>query len=403
MTRTTTRIATASVAITALVGLSLWPNAAQAAAPSYVDESSVDALALAVAADRQTYGGVSVDEATGILTVRYDDAAGLGAAQSKLRSYTAPWHAPASTVDNRIVAPRGATQPKGQSSGRQYKLVLTEVTHSLSELDAVRSKLSTFAPGVVSEKYVDVPHNRVALGVTRLTPELTAAAQRTFGDVVSLHEAARPARAFSSRVDDFEPWTAGIRIWSPTSGCSSGFFIRNLNTTQKRMVTAGHCGPVGTPWTNNGDPVGTTVVRNFTDGGFDVSYIGGRTYEAWSYVGGPVSEVGQWITGTYLSLVGRQFCTNGATSGEVCTGTVSAIDACITFSDGIETCFLDIMNASGVTLVRPGDSGGPVINTPAVDPTSIKIGGIIIGNGQSGSYFHSYHYLIPSGWTFDHV
>jgi hypothetical protein len=402
-----TRVATASAAMTVLLGLALWPvTTASAATPSYVDESSIDAVATAVAANRDTFGGVSLDAKAATLTVRYADEAGLASAATALKSFTAPWRgpttAPAATARN-MSSTRGLARPNAKpnpATGRQVKLVLVEVDHSLAELDVVRSQLAKDPAWkqVVAEEYVDVATNRVSVGVTQLTSGLADLARRSFGDLVTLHTAVRPDR--TSRTDDFEPWTVGIRIWSAAGGCSTGFVIRNLTTGVKRMVTAGHCGPVGTAWNNNGDAVGTTVSRNFVDGGLDVSYIGGRTYEPWAYVGGPTSNIGQWITGTYLSLVGRQYCSDGATSGEVCTGTVSAIDACITFSDGVRTCFLDVL--SGGTFSTFGDSGGPIISTAALDPNSVKIGGIIIGGGNP-TYFHSYHYLVPAGWTFDNV
>jgi hypothetical protein len=381
-----TYVAKVSLALIGLLSLIAGPAAAaHAAEPPQIDQSRIDELATTVAAERGTFGGVSIDEAAGTLTVRYTVGAGPQTAQGRLSKFT------------------GAHQ----QGAKRIKLVLVPVRHSLSELDTVRDRMAadqrwtSVSSNVVSQTYVDVAHNLVAVGVTKITPEVTEVARAEFGDLVSLHVAARPDR--TSRTDDFEPWTVGIRIWSATAGCTTGFVIHSTTTTAKRMVTAGHCGAVGTAWNNNGDPVGSTVVRNFTDGGFDVSYIGGRTYEPWSYVGGPTSDVGQAITGTYLSLVGRKFCTNGATSGEVCSGTVTAIDACITFSDGIRTCFLDVLTADGsFTLTRPGDSGGPVINIPSVSPGSILIGGIIIGGGNP-TYFHSYHYLIPSGWAFDHA
>jgi hypothetical protein len=401
-----TRFATASVALTALLGLSLGTGtAAHAETPLYIDEPSVDALATDVALDRVTFGGVSLDEAAATLTVRYDDQASQADAERRIKKYSAPFRLPGTPATKRADAAGrgGLTAPANPAVVRQFRLVLVKVSRSLAELDGIRAKLgqdpawNQATAGLLAEDYVDVVANQVAVGVTRVTPAAAAAA-KGYGDVVGLHVAERPKRE-SSRVADFEPWTVGIRISSVLGGCTSGFVIRNTASGVKRMVTAGHCGVVGTAWSNGPGPVGMTVARTFVDGGLDVSYIGGRSYEPWSYIGGPTSELGQWITGTYLSLVGRQFCVNGATSGEVCTGTVGAIDACVVFDDGIRTCFLDVLSAP----TRPGDSGGPVINTAALDPNSIKIGGIIIGGGGGTTYFHSYHYLVPSGWVFDHV
>jgi hypothetical protein len=157
------------------------------------------------------------------------------------------------------------------------------------------------------------------------------------------------------------------------------------------MVSAGHCGSLGATVTNNGDLVGTVVDRQLAQNGLDYTHIGGRAYEAWMYTGGPASDVGLPITGTILSGVGLGVCTNGATTGENCAGRVNAIDVCVTFSDGITTCFLDeAVSTNGSALSNPGDSGGPVI---AFDAAGLKVVGIIIG-GATTTYFHSYQ---PAG------
>jgi hypothetical protein len=359
--------------------------AGAAAAPtmdtSLIDKAQVEVIARLVGEQRQTFAGASIDEAAGVLTVQYDRDAGLPSAKSKLSEAN----------------PAGAAV-----RGAKIKLVLTPVQHSHEELDAVRAKMrsdkawSLAAKNVIVQDNVDLKRNIVAIGVTAITPELTAQAARTFGDLAYLYVTHRLDRAVSRDLDT-PPLKVGARIWSATSGCSSGFVIRNLTTQEKRMVTAGHCGPLGTAWTTGtGAAVGTTVARTFGPGLLDVSYIGGGSYLSWMWVGTPTSGVGVAVGGYYTSLVGRKLCTDGATSGEVCTGTVTAIEICHTFSDGIETCRLDDMTSDGTfTMTRPGDSGGPVITPPGLD----QVAGIIIGGGGTRTLFHWYANVVPAGWV----
>lgn len=341
-----------------------------------VDESKIDALALSVFEDRATFGGISADK-DGKLTVRYANAAGLVNAKTKLAKHT-------------------SVKVNG---GKRSKVEFVKVERSLKELDAVRDKLKkdTALDKVISRHFVDVERNIVSVGVTEITPEVEKSVKAQFGELVELHVAAREKRA-SSRTDDFEPWAGGIRINASTGGCTAAYVIRNTTTpTWKRFVTAGHCGPYGTNWYNNGDYIGWSVFSELTEDGFDYAYVGGSTYTPWTYTGSATSTTGLPITGTYLSFNGRKYCTNGATSGETCWGTVTAIDACITFSDGITTCFLDLLTSDfGGVMSRPGDSGGAVIS----HQSGLKIGGIIIG-GSNPTYFHSYHYLQQSGWVVD--
>jgi hypothetical protein len=345
------------------------------------DRGHADKLISLVEHDRGIFGGISFDEDTGTATVRYASNAGATAARTRLGAV--------------------ADQRAGG-----WRVILRPVQHSLADLDTVRHEVAadpewreTVGP-LLSEWYTDVAHNQVAVGVTALTPEITEAAEQAFGDTVSLHVAPRQQR--ESRQDDFEPWTAGIRIFfSSGGGCTSGFVIRTVSTpVQRRLVSAGHCGPLGATVTNNGDLVGTVVDRRLDENGLDYSYIGGRAYEPWMYTGSPTSDVGLPIHGSILSGVGLSVCTNGATTGENCTGKVTAIDECVLFSDGITTCFLDrAESTNGSTLTAPGDSGGPVI---AYDSSgNLHVVGTIIGGGGPLVYFHSYHYLVPAGWVVD--
>jgi hypothetical protein len=361
------------------------------AAPAYgqsgseIDRTRTDELVKLINGDRDTFGGASFDERAGIATIRYAVGAGAAEASDRLGRLTGD--------------PR-----KGP---HRWRIVMIPVKHSLSDLDTVRQRVvsdpdwAKVAAERTSEWYIDIPRNLVAVGLSKVTPELVEAAQREFGELVSLHTQARAPRA--SRTDDFEPWAAGIRInVAGGGGCTSGFVIRTTATPiQRRHVTAGHCGPLGAAVTNNGDPVGSVVTRTLAQNGIDVATIGGRTYEAWMYTQGPTSNVGQSIRGSKVSYVGLGVCTNGATTGENCNARVTAIDACFTYSDGITTCFLDrVESTNGSTIVQPGDSGGPVI---AYDAGGLKIVGTIIGPGGTVSYFHWSAYLIRSGWQVDYV
>ena len=376
--RISTLLAVSATAMVIVGGMGQQAGAAErTAAAAGQDGAQSDALITLVEADRTTFGGISFDEKTGTATIRYDDDAGDRVARSRLG------------------------QLADQRTGG-WRVVLQPVRHSLAELDVVRQEVATdpewqaVAGKLISKYYIDNPRNRVAVGVTELTPEVTQAATRLFGDRVSLHVAARPDR--QSRVDDFAPWAAGTRITSGST-CSSGYIIRTTTTpVQRRMVTAGHCFALNATVRNNGDTIGTVVTRQLVERGRDFEFIGGSTYQPFMYTGGPGSLGGQAIKGSKLSGVGLSICTNGAISGQNCAGRVIAIDTCVTFSDGLTTCVLDEAESTdGTEMSRNGDSGGPVI---AFDSAGLKVVGSIVGGDQT-VLFHSYHHIVPSGWTVD--
>lgn len=368
------RLVTLALATVGAVALALLPTGPAGAAEPVlnIDQVRVDELVSLVAADPTTFGGVSLDEASGTVTVRY--ANGPAAARSRLRGVTSLGTA--------------------RSAGR-WRVDLVAVSHSHAELDAVRQKVTAdaewrrLAGPAMSEWYVDITRNVVAVGVTRLSPELTAAARARFGDLVQLHEAARPKR--TTRADDFAPWGGGIRIASGGFSCTSGFAIEVPGTpASRKMVTAGHCFPLGASVTNNGTVIGTVMSRTLANNGKDVEYVGGN-YAAWTYTGPAASDVGEWIKGVKASVVGQAFCTNGATSGEVCLGSVTATNTCVGFDDGITTCSLDRLRGTS----RGGDSGGNVMTR---DAAGLKVGGIIIGGSGTTTYFHPASAVVPMGW-----
>jgi hypothetical protein len=343
------------------------------------DGGHTDALISLVDKDRATFGGISFDRATGTATIRYDEGAGERAASTRLG--------------------RLADQRAGG-----WRVVLQPVRHSLAELDVVRQQVSAdpewqaVAGKLISKWYIDIRHNRVTVGVTELTPEVARTATRVFGDMVRLHVAPRPTQ--DSRTDDSEPWRAGIRLTFPAGNCSSGYVIRSTTTpVQRRLVSAGHCGPLSATVRNNGDEVGTVVTRTLTDGGRDFLFVGGRSYRAFMFTGGPNSNTGFPVKGTRLSGVGLDICTNGATSGENCAAEVIAIDVCATFTSGQTTCLLDEAESTdGSDPSAGGDSGGPVI---AYDSVGLKVVGSIVGSTTTNVFFHSHHHVVPSGWTVD--
>jgi hypothetical protein len=271
----------------------------------------------------------------------------------------------------------------------------------MRELESVRTQIDVSEPWATLagpdpiEWYVDVEHNVVAVGVVRITPELTAAAVRTFGPLVALFATTHTAPYFSSRQDDFEPWVAGSRISSPnTNGCTTGYVIRNVFTNQTGLVTAGHCARLGDTVFNNGDPIGTVLYRTYTNNGPDFAMIGGQTYEPWAYTGPWNSQTGEAIRGAHQAIIGDLLCFDGSYTGENCSARVDAQNLCLRLNTGITTCGLNRAKSTNNTrLGQNGDSGGPVYGING----GIKMSGIIITGSSDGLTGYFQNVLVPGG------
>ncbi|MDG6107076.1 alpha-lytic protease prodomain-containing protein [Dactylosporangium aurantiacum] len=365
-------------AVIGAVGAAVAAVPAEAAPPALVvDQARADELVSVAGTDQATFGGVSVDAARGTLTVRYAPGR-LTAARARVGSV--------------------ATARQG---GPGLRVALVPVRHSLAELDAVRRRVAAdpdrwqVGGAALAEWYVDVTGNRVAVGVTRLSPQLVAAARAEFGDQVALHEAARATRA--SRTADWRPWAAGIRIAAGGIACTAGFFVEVPGTpASRKMVTSGHCFANGAVVTNNGVSIGTVSGRTVANNGKDLEYVTG-TFTPWTYKGPSSSDYGDFIRGTKASVVGQAFCTNGAFGGEVCAGTVDATNLCVLMTDGVTTCSLDRLVSNGPVITRLGDSGGNVFT---YDAAGLKIGGMIVAMSAAGTttYFHPAAAVVPMGW-----
>src|SRR5262249_26806238 len=109
------------------------------------------------------FGGVSIDQTRKVLTIRH----------AKLAE-----------------APPDLVTAGNFAKERGLDLELVEVDHSLDELEELHGELATnsdwqrLASAVMSEWYVDIKRNIVAVGVTQLTPALEATARSLFGDRV---------------------------------------------------------------------------------------------------------------------------------------------------------------------------------------------------------------------------
>ncbi|MFE7777049.1 S1 family peptidase [Streptomyces sp. NPDC057445] len=159
----------------------------------------------------------------------------------------------------------------------------------------------------------------------------------------------RTAGAFTTRLNAAAPIFAG------SSRCSAGF-----NVTDGRrsfILTAGHCGSVGTPWFGDRERdarLGTTVASSFPGEDYSlVSYENGDSLEGADIVtigGGR----GVRIIGAADPVVGQRVFRSGSTSG-FRSGEVTALNVTVNYPEGTVTGLIET-----TVCAEPGDSGGPM-------------------------------------------
>jgi hypothetical protein len=353
------------------------------AAPDRISEQGRDLLSKRVAANPDLFAGVSFHP--GLATVHV--AAGADSAAAR-------------AVVQNVRASQAVSEPLG--AGNSWAVAFDAQARSLGRLQAVVDVIGRDqawkrdATSALVEWGIDPDRNVVDVGVTGLSPAVVAAVRARFGDDVALHEASRAHVAVCSRLDDCPPYWAGAKIQNIDGiNCTSGFGVSKGSSSY--LLFAGHCYLLGSnvyDW--GGDYMGTVAYKTVAENGYDRALIRASSgYQ--TYIGPYTSASARPISGYHTPSTGEYVCFSGAVSGENCSSPDSGNDICVYFSNADRTtCHLHrAASIDYATVVRKGDSGGPVYSPCCVNG-HVKAEGIIIGygpapKGSTGGWVGYYH------------
>jgi hypothetical protein len=372
------------------------------------------------------YAGLYVDTAAGTLTVNVAAAtASQGQQQLHQRISSLPAHAARASVPSSMPSKLAVSVRRVRYSQQQLAATMTEVTE--------RQPWSALVKPVLASWGMDPRTDTVRVGLTRITPQMRAAARAAFGDrvtlvqqarlnlatsVTNLHAGYRAVSAASghkgpgyagtgqgnapaapqvapqpSRLLDETPYFGGDRIYRLISSGGVTTLIQctvAFMWSPTAMSSAGHCGPTGTVWSQGYyDPSNNTLYKTGNMGTVYTTQWGNGRIDA------ELMNNSSWAPDVYTSLqgaspvvgyetgaVGETVCTDGSFTGENCTAVIQDIDVCENEGDPltgatVNVCHLDIATSSnGSMLCQPGDSGGPVYSYSG---NSLLADGIISG------------------------
>ena len=285
--------------------------------------------------------------------------------------------------------------------GDVVRLQTKEVERSWAQLDRMMQSVTADSAWIgqdgvqLTAWYIDPVQNCLAIGVSAVSRKLSAEAAKRFGKAVCLHERKDLPPQLWSRQDDNEPYAGGARI-IVNGLCTAGFSIqRTDNAVPWKLLTAGHCGPVGTSVvTPTGSVVGDVTTVQYSMNGLDVALISHRDYYWQIYAGGVDSttfwkQAGQWFTS-----VGDKVSISGATTGQHNSWTVTVRDGCFTFKGGMRTCHVDQLYSPTAPLAG-GDSGAPafvLVNSLA------RAAGLVLAGGGGQGFIQRISSALPVGW-----
>jgi hypothetical protein len=172
------------------------------------------------------------------------------------------------------------------------------------------------------------------------------------------------------RFNDYAPWYGGDRIANSSVGCSTGFAA--VMNGAPAMLTAAHCGGVGTGFWNGPTTAGGWNFMgsvNYSNGNTDVASIGVSSYSLYVNVGSDPQVASQLYVGSWASpIVGEYLCQSGSYTGERCGLRVvdTAQSVCLSYflwwCTSWQGPLADVISIYGSAspAAGHGDSGGPV-------------------------------------------
>ncbi|MFI6049728.1 S1 family peptidase [Streptomyces violascens] len=175
--------------------------------------------------------------------------------------------------------------------------------------------------------------------------------------------ASRATAQPAGRANDGAPVSGGALIITRAETCTTGFGVLDKATGKPRLLTAGHCGPVGTPWFNgDGEFLGNAVAvhpeadaqvidANGTDrvwhGAVDEQLDG-------------VDDTSRPVTDARTPEVGQYLCTSGAVSGTHCGLRVTRTGLVLSIAGHDVPDQIEAEQVDRTASIGNGDSGAPV-------------------------------------------
>ena len=214
------------------------------------------------------------------------------------------------------------------------------------------------------------------------------------------------------RFNDFAPWYGGDRISSSSGGCSTGFAATYNNAPA--MLTAAHCGGVGTAFSNGPRSNNTfSFMGNsvYSNSGTDVGAIGVTGASSYINVGSALAPTQLYVGSWGSPVVGQYLCQSGSYTGEVCglrvvdTGQNVCQSWVLWWCTSWQGPLADVINSagSGSYAAGHGDSGGPVyLRTGSSGIALGLVHGVLTPNAKAAypAYYPDTMWCpAPAGWS----
>lgn len=296
----------------------------------------------------------AADSATSVDTLTSSAATQLaGSLESELKAESAGTYYDAEA--KKLVV--NVTTESAAETARQAGAEAKVVDHSLAELKSAKSTLDEAAVAGTS-RAVDPVTNKVIVTADKTVSKAKLA------DIKKAVDAQDGMAVLKRSAGEFKPLIeGGDAIYSDGARCSLGFNV--TKDGEPAFLTAGHCGDVGSTWS---DSSGGSAIGTMEDGTFPGDDQAIVKYEAGADAPSSVNLYdgsSQEITGARDATVGEEVQRSGSTT-QVHGGSVVAVDASVTYPQGTVNGLIQTD-----VCAEPGDSGGSLFaGTDALGLTS---------------------------------
>ncbi|WP_331727665.1 S1 family peptidase [Streptomyces sp. NBC_00158] len=168
-----------------------------------------------------------------------------------------------------------------------------------------------------------------------------------------------------ARENDSGAMFGGAVVRSSNAICSSGFSLVWPSIGKRYLVTAKHCGTVGSYWAN-GQNIGIGKAEGATPDAQDGLFINVTSSGNAIYDGPGANRAGQFskmVSAVSPNTPGEMVCTSGAITGAMCGIRVRGRVENAVGADGKTYNVWVGEQVNGYTAAGQGDSGGPVFST----------------------------------------
>ncbi|SDG78882.1 hypothetical protein SAMN05216553_111248 [Lentzea fradiae] len=242
-----------------------------------------------------------------------------------------------------------------------------QAKYSKAELDAEATRLvKTGAFQAVAAK-----HDGSGLTVTGKS----GAARTTAQSTVAVQTQSGGWELAASRLSDTAPFKGGAYVENyvtgqPQGACTTGFAMISNATNAPKLLTAAHCGDLGSGYsTGSEDPVGYVESRSVPSDSA-IIHVTGAQPKVW--IGDSVqteltqptaNQYGLDVIGATTTLPGDWLCTSGAFSGTICEiqAVTTGMTVCFTPTECVYN-LVEALHRGGYSAGGNGDSGGPVFS-----------------------------------------